>query len=692
MKILNAKLIKFGKFKNFSVDFNSGLNVIYGNNESGKSTMQSFIRVMLYGVSKADKKTDMLGDRTRFIPWDEKNAEGILTIEVDGRIMEIRRRFGKTSAGDKFEITDPNTGETIDGYDKDNLGRQLLGMNYELFEKTFCIRKSSAAFSGKDDELASRLMNLQETGDEDISIEKAIKTIDNIKKSIKAPDKRSKSGSLDLMRAKREEKVAERYRLMSAMSQREAEATRLSDAQKSLRLAQEKEKDLNVRAKEQNILSKMQGRYEKWKEIKALIDSENEINNRINASKFKNLQEETVKRAEFLERMEETLDQNPKIGYDKERISLKINQAESEKRLGGILIVSGIVLSVVAVGLFTFNPILLSLLILGVAGIITGILKQNKGKKNSDIFGNELADLEKEQQASFAEREKNHRELLEICVKYGVKTALELKSGYEDYLLQVNRAKAINQTYTSMLGGESIDDLKADADKTEEILKTSSGDFEKDFSAELEKNRQEQLSLAVLIKELESKLSYVFNGDKNPADTQSEITAIDEDIKNLENEYAAADLAAEVLLKVTEKRKSDFSPKVNAKAGEILDILTGKRYKNLRISQEYMVQLDNEGADLQRAEFFSRGTYEQIYFALRMAIGSLIGNGDELMLLDDFLMAYDDTRQIYALKLLNDMAKERQILLFTCHGRDVENAEQFGAATIKLEEDTENVS
>ena len=105
-----------------------------------------------------------------------------------------------------------------------------------------------------------------------------------------------------------------------------------------------------------------------------------------------------------------------------------------------------------------------------------------------------------------------------------------------------------------------------------------------------------------------------------------------------------------------------------------------------------MVQLDNNGTDLQRAEFFSRGTYEQIYFALRMAIGSLIGNGDELMLLDDFLMAYDDTRQMYALKLLNDMAKERQILLFTCHGRDVENAEQFGAATIKLEEDTENVS
>ena len=111
----------------------------------------------------------------------------------------------------------------------------------------------------------------------------------------------------------------------------------------------------------------------------------------------------------------------------------------------------------------------------------------------------------------------------------------------------------------------------------------------------------------------------------------------------------------------------------------------------MRVSQEYRLQLAPHGTALHEAEYFSRGTYEQIYFALRTALGELIGSGGEPLFLDDFLMAYDDIRAKAALELLKQLAEKRQILLFTCHRRDVQNAAETGAAISHLEEEIEHV-
>ncbi len=93
IKKINVK--SFGKLKNKEIELKDGLNIIYGENESGKSTLQSFIKVMLYGVcNKRGKKT--LSDRAKFTPLGEGSFSGELLVEDNGEEILIDRSFGKT--------------------------------------------------------------------------------------------------------------------------------------------------------------------------------------------------------------------------------------------------------------------------------------------------------------------------------------------------------------------------------------------------------------------------------------------------------------------------------------------------------------------------------------------------------------------------------------------------------------------
>ena len=64
MKILSLHIEGFGKFHDLDISFKDGLNVVYGKNEAGKSTLHTFIRGMLFGIEKQ-----------RDIPYPEKVSE-----------------------------------------------------------------------------------------------------------------------------------------------------------------------------------------------------------------------------------------------------------------------------------------------------------------------------------------------------------------------------------------------------------------------------------------------------------------------------------------------------------------------------------------------------------------------------------------------------------------------------------------
>ena len=95
MKINKIKINSYGKLKNKEINLESNLNIIYGKNESGKSTLLKFILNIFYGASRNKKGRD-ISDFEKYKPWDSEEYSGKLTYELDNRNKyEIYREFNK---------------------------------------------------------------------------------------------------------------------------------------------------------------------------------------------------------------------------------------------------------------------------------------------------------------------------------------------------------------------------------------------------------------------------------------------------------------------------------------------------------------------------------------------------------------------------------------------------------------------
>lgn len=186
MNIEKMHVISFGKYQDKEINMTKGINLIYGPNEAGKSTIHKFIEGMFYGFYKPYKKNKQFtADYDRFLPWNNSNKyKGILIYENDGKEYRVERNFMKRS--DKVEIFNNNTGENItQEYDYDSSiklyqpASKHLGINKSTFTNTISIGQLSSRTS--DDlvkEVKDSLINLSESQDEEISIRNVLDKLD----------------------------------------------------------------------------------------------------------------------------------------------------------------------------------------------------------------------------------------------------------------------------------------------------------------------------------------------------------------------------------------------------------------------------------------------------------------------------------------------------------------------------------
>lgn len=146
-----------------------------------------------------------------------------------------------------------------------------------------------------------------------------------------------------------------------------------------------------------------------------------------------------------------------------------------------------------------------------------------------------------------------------------------------------------------------------------------------------------------------------------------------EELERRRTEYQALTQALEVLDRAEAALRERFSPALNRRAGELLSRLTAGRYREVTLTRE--LEASARGADSlmpRRTLELSQGTAEQVYLAVRLAICQLCLPQDDPapLVLDDALVTFDGERLALALDTLAELAKERQILLFTCQDRE----------------------
>ncbi len=216
MIIKNLEIISFGKFKNKTIEFSDGLNIICGNNESGKSTIMSFIYAMLYGFGDNRGKSASL--REKYTPWDGGECEGKLSAVLpDGKNITIYRKAGVAKKHDTLRIYDTDTGKELSLSPE-----EIVGVGSDTFLKTLFIRQMSTIFTGTNDEIVQRLSNISAGGDENINFEKAVKILESARREIQPL--RGAGGSLPQLSAQISE--LEHKRTLQVSMQNELENSR----------------------------------------------------------------------------------------------------------------------------------------------------------------------------------------------------------------------------------------------------------------------------------------------------------------------------------------------------------------------------------------------------------------------------------------------------------------------------------
>ena len=194
MKISKIYISAFGKFKDFTIDFADGFNLIYGENEKGKSTIMAFVKMMFYGT--AGKKGQLLSARPRlkYKPWSGEEMGGRIYFSHGGRNYCLERQFGKSDSTDKIRLTDTDLSIPLPA-DSD-IGKKFFGFGISAFERSVFIEAGNPYVhdEGGEGELNMRLSNLALTGEEDTSYQAVLNRLQDAKFDIIS--KSGKTGKL----------------------------------------------------------------------------------------------------------------------------------------------------------------------------------------------------------------------------------------------------------------------------------------------------------------------------------------------------------------------------------------------------------------------------------------------------------------------------------------------------------------
>ena len=177
MKILQLNITEFGCIKDKIIEPSGELNIIYGENESGKSTLLLFIKFMLYGLTRRSATNS---ERERSISWSGHRAAGSMTISVGDKTYRIERSFvdGTRTGNETLSVLCIDDGSIVKT--EKSPGEYFLGVPREAFEGSACVgQMRSAEINGE--KVAASIENMLSAADESVDTAKILKNLDLVR-------------------------------------------------------------------------------------------------------------------------------------------------------------------------------------------------------------------------------------------------------------------------------------------------------------------------------------------------------------------------------------------------------------------------------------------------------------------------------------------------------------------------------
>ncbi len=258
----------------------------------------------------------------------------------------------------------------------------------------------------------------------------------------------------------------------------------------------------------------------------------------------------------------------------------------------------------------------------------------------------------------------------------------------EEYREMRRRLDALNEQLATVLHGQELRDLRAAV-----MVDGPTTDAARASAAELRQRRDEAAAdLDARVKE-EHALHLDITGRSGFARSLTEIeeerAVVEAQIRDLSLELDAASYAMALIEEIARDKHSRIAPRLTSRASDYLARITGDAYHDLLVSREMRVSVripQTQRMNEEPEKVLSKGTVDQVFFALRLAMVQCIGETGETipMLLDDPFPNYDDNRLLRAMRLLAQIGQTNQVLLFTCRDDVVRAAESVQAPILRL--------
>ncbi len=669
MRIDKVEIDGFGKLNNCEFTFADGVNLIYGENESGKSTLCEFILSAFYGLPNESKKVfDDITPRRKYRPWSGDTFGGRVYFTDDsGRELVIERSFKGTKRGDKATLRDAKTWEELDN--SDDIGERIFGLSREAFIKTLYVKSFGAdSLKNDDGEIMSRLSNMETSGTEDVSYSKIINSMEKEIFSLK-----TKTGRGGKISALQDRETSLRQELSLSKMTYSAIA-RDEEMVQSLKVqaAQKEEKASELEKKYELAVL-----HEKYLQKKKIDETREIIEKRITSAKEKLAQKEEllknldkkqdlavsadeVSRAKALETKK--LMAEEKMLEAKREVPEGVRPILDETRLipgffGFVILLIGFLLK--------SYIMYISGVLVAVVGILICLLINIKKRKDDDKKREVYYELKHDV-------DKINDELNSIFEPYDVKTSDELSALFMNTKSIEEKEAELKMEYNECkteieMLEKSIPESSDAEEFSQEVM-----EYQQEASvviySQINQLKEESRQMTKSASELDLKIAKETAEIRKEADILSELNEVGEEIAAAEKRYTSLTTAARWLDMAHEEIKNNFAPRLNEKTSQYLSRLTQEKYTDVRANDSFSLNLKSTGGEIVEAGFMSRGTYDLLYIALRFAAMNVITDGKiPLVILDDAFSQLDNTRLLAAVDLINNAQEFQQAILFTCH-------------------------
>ena len=622
MIIREANIGKFGKLENQKYQFAPRINVIYGANESGKSTLKQFLKAMLFGLEKTRvRKT--LDTYNRYEPWDTPAYfYGSMMFETGQQQFLLERNFYYKEK--RARLVNIRDGEEL-SVEYGDLDMLLGNVSAAAYENTCCIGQEQL-LPGRELGvlLEDERSNLAQTGSGDFQLSKALQELEQKRKNAEKTRKELEQQRLShIHQLEVNQQVLERD-IAGLKAQQEKQSTQQGTVQEQVRALQQQMEP--VQTVYQTVCRREQ-------ELKSAVAQEQ--------SEWEQAEREQWKREQFRREQEEADALQQKSGK---------NAGFSPLLLIGV---AGLILApILRSAMDGFQKIAPALNIICIILILAGLVSAYRKSREK-----KTADSGQKHRQSVNDSVQNHREQdsrandranLQSVEREGRKAALDQQ------LQRVCQQKATLE--------EQLQKLK-----------------DQKKSLQLQVARQEgsgdQLQSQIQEKEVELE-----NLTEQVAELQQE--TLDE--QHAREDRDALELAAETMSRLAARMSKTLEHTLDKEMSEILAQITGNVHEQLQVTDGQGIVLA-EQLQKRTPEAYSQGTMQQAYFSYRMAAGHMLMKEEPLpFLLDETFANYDEERLRQTLRWLAE--QENQIFLFTCRETEMRllTEEDIPFASIRL--------